>query len=251
MILNPNHISGIYNYCDRWCERCTFTSRCPVFESEQNLSTEKNDICNKAFWDNISKVFAEGILMMQKSDAEHGLELNNIDTAEMKAYEVNRKKGREEMKKHPLIKYAAQYMKEAKTLLNSNSAFKDKGEQDLQLIQLGIKDAKKIKTLFSNLIDNLEVIQWYLIQIQVKFMRALPTSDDDKDFAFSDDSNCSAKVALIATDRCLVAWQNIMMIMPELQDEIIPLLSLLQKIKKIGDITFPKAMTFIRPGLDE
>ncbi|MDY6990017.1 MAG: hypothetical protein SWQ30_18400 [Thermodesulfobacteriota bacterium] len=21
-------ISGIYNYCDRWCERCACTSRC-------------------------------------------------------------------------------------------------------------------------------------------------------------------------------------------------------------------------------
>ena len=25
---DPKYISGIYNYCDRWCERCRFTSRC-------------------------------------------------------------------------------------------------------------------------------------------------------------------------------------------------------------------------------
>jgi hypothetical protein len=25
---DPNHITGIYNYCDRWCERCSFTARC-------------------------------------------------------------------------------------------------------------------------------------------------------------------------------------------------------------------------------
>jgi hypothetical protein len=25
---NPRHIPGVYNYCDRWCERCPLTSRC-------------------------------------------------------------------------------------------------------------------------------------------------------------------------------------------------------------------------------
>jgi len=28
---NDQFISGIYNYCDRWCERCSFTSRCMNF----------------------------------------------------------------------------------------------------------------------------------------------------------------------------------------------------------------------------
>jgi hypothetical protein len=28
-------ISGIYNYCDRWCERCRFTAHCRVFATEQ------------------------------------------------------------------------------------------------------------------------------------------------------------------------------------------------------------------------
>ena len=28
---NPNFISGIHNYCDRWCERCPFTARCMNF----------------------------------------------------------------------------------------------------------------------------------------------------------------------------------------------------------------------------
>jgi len=25
---NPRFIPGIYNYCDRWCERCPLTARC-------------------------------------------------------------------------------------------------------------------------------------------------------------------------------------------------------------------------------
>jgi len=35
MAENPDLIPGIYNYCDRWCERCTFTSRCLTFLTEE------------------------------------------------------------------------------------------------------------------------------------------------------------------------------------------------------------------------
>ena len=34
---NPDLISGIYNYCDRWCERCPLTSRCLVYATEKAL----------------------------------------------------------------------------------------------------------------------------------------------------------------------------------------------------------------------
>ncbi len=30
-------ISGIFNYCDRWCERCPFTERCAVQQHEKEL----------------------------------------------------------------------------------------------------------------------------------------------------------------------------------------------------------------------
>ena len=36
---SPDLVSGIYNYCDRWCERCPLTSRCLVYAAEQ----EDND----------------------------------------------------------------------------------------------------------------------------------------------------------------------------------------------------------------
>ena len=31
MEVRDGSIVGIFNYCDRWCERCAFTSRCRVF----------------------------------------------------------------------------------------------------------------------------------------------------------------------------------------------------------------------------
>lgn len=28
LVKEGNFIEGIYNYCDRWCEKCSFTARC-------------------------------------------------------------------------------------------------------------------------------------------------------------------------------------------------------------------------------
>jgi hypothetical protein len=252
MELNPNHISGIHNYCDKWCERCTFTNRCAVFASEQDLSPEENDISNKSFWDKIYNTFADAMVMLQKAAADNGIDLNDLDTDEMKAYAAKKEKDTEDARKHPLIKYCTEYMMEARALLKNNEALKEKGVAESQLIELGLKDIEDSQKSFSSINENLEIIQWYLFQINVKFMRAFSSFEEDEDDIFTnDDSNGSAKVALIAADRCLIAWQNIIQLIPEMQDEVIPMLSLLQKIRRIGETVFPNAMAFIRPGLDE
>jgi hypothetical protein len=252
MAANTKHIEGIYNYCDRWCERCQFTSRCAVYTSEEELSTEEKDIHNKAFWDKIGNSFADAITQIKKIADERGITLPTKDDAEMNLYMANVKKKRQEMVKHPLLKYSKQYMMEAKVLLENNTALKQRGETLLQLIELGVKEIGEAKKEIIQLNEYIEIVSWYLIQIQVKFMRALPTFDDDEaDEAFESDSNGSAKVALIATDRCIVAWQYIMQYLPDAQDDILPLLALLQKIRTLGEHTFPHARAFVRVGLDE
>lgn len=36
-------IPGIFNYCDRWCERCQMTSRCEIFiPDEKEMNTEES-----------------------------------------------------------------------------------------------------------------------------------------------------------------------------------------------------------------
>ena len=44
MEVRDGFIVGIFNYCDRWCEVCPFTSRCRLFadvaESEASLDPE-------------------------------------------------------------------------------------------------------------------------------------------------------------------------------------------------------------------
>jgi hypothetical protein len=56
---NPDLISGIYNYCDRWCERCPLTSRCLVYATEQEDgdSLESRDIQTKRSGGNSNRSF--------------------------------------------------------------------------------------------------------------------------------------------------------------------------------------------------
>jgi hypothetical protein len=78
---NPNFITGIYNYCDRWCERCTFTSRCMNYAlSEVEFSEpETRDINNKAFWDKLGEIFSATLEMVREKTKEMGIDLDAID----------------------------------------------------------------------------------------------------------------------------------------------------------------------------
>ena len=55
---DPRYIPGIYNYCDRWCERCQFTSRCLncTLEEEQFGNLQENDELNEVFWQKLSEM---------------------------------------------------------------------------------------------------------------------------------------------------------------------------------------------------
>src|SRR5215216_7733942 len=75
---NPNLIPDIYNYCDRWCERCPLTSRCLVYATEQedNDSPENRDIRNEAFWRKLSAILQETREMIIEWSRKAGIDLN-------------------------------------------------------------------------------------------------------------------------------------------------------------------------------
>ena len=68
---DPRFITGIYNYCDRWCERCPFTSRCMNFTmtEKQFSDPESRDIQNKAFWNKLGEVFQTTLEMVKEMAA--------------------------------------------------------------------------------------------------------------------------------------------------------------------------------------
>lgn len=50
---HDKNIPFIHSSCDRWRERCPFTSRCGVYVMEESLLEEQKDIVNPAFFSRI------------------------------------------------------------------------------------------------------------------------------------------------------------------------------------------------------
>jgi len=73
-------IPGIYNYCDRWCERCPQTSRCLNFSiSEEEFSDpETRDIRNQAFWKKLSEILEETFELLKEGAEKWGIELEPV-----------------------------------------------------------------------------------------------------------------------------------------------------------------------------
>ena len=104
---NPDLISGIYNYCDRWCERCPLTSRCLVYATEQedNDSPESRDIHNEAFWRKLSSIFQETREMIADWAKQAGVDLTEPGAED----EARHRRKRQLVDNHPLAKAGKKY----------------------------------------------------------------------------------------------------------------------------------------------
>jgi hypothetical protein len=247
MAANPDLISGIYNYCDRWCETCSFTSRCLLYATEQDAddSPESRDIENSAFWEKLSCIFRETREMITQWAEEEGIDLSQVDE---EAVETNRKR-HDAAWKHSLAfagkKYASDVTEWFKELSETITS------RDMPPDQLDEEQSQQLE-------DASDVIYWYQFQIAVKSMRALSSRSseldemEDPDLAnYPKDSDGSAKVALVGIDRSISAWRLMQLAMPERSESIVPLILQLERLRRCAEREFPDARAFIRPGFDE
>jgi hypothetical protein len=229
-------ISGIHNYCDRWCERCPFTARCSVAESENELTDDRRDIKNEAFWRNLHYVFAEAKQMILERAEELGVESEPISDEEFAAH---RTREDEIIETEDLTRLAEKYRKTARKTLEEKN--------DWLIFSAADEETQE---------EMLEIISWYQFFIAAKIHRGLSgilDFDGNTDEAELNDSqsdaNGSIKIALIAVMRSMMAWTALMT--KENSAHIKPLLNLLETIKQKTEEKFPHAAEFIRPGFDE
>ena len=226
---NPDLISGIYNYCDRWCERCPFTSRCLVFatEAEDNQPSKDQDAANAQFWNELGTVFEETLALIPEWANAAEVDLTCVEE------QSPRRRKRKQVDNHPLALAG-------KTYANAAADWFRQFDEHL--------DTERTNTLR-------EVIQWYQYQIAVKTMRALSGQIEElSDSETSDspkDSDGSAKVALIGIDRSLAAWRHMQLAAPENDPSIIPLILQLAQLRIRIESQFPDARQYVRPGFDE
>jgi len=242
LVANPNFISGIYNYCDRWCERCPFTSRCLVYAQEQedaDDSPESRDINNEAFWQKLASIFKETRELIEQWAKEAGIDLSAVDNEGV----AGQKKRRDRAAHSRLAKAGKQY---ASAVSKWFSDFDQTlSASDMEQTESDLEQAEQ-------LLEAREVIHWYQYQIAVKTMRALTSRDDDEELdELTKDSDGSAKVALIGIDRSISAWRLVQLSAPERAELVVPIILQLEQLRQRTEKQFPHAREFIRPGFDE
>jgi hypothetical protein len=248
------NIPGIFNYCDRWCERCPFSSRCSLFESESNAKPDELDMKNKAFWERLSANFAKARAMLEESAQKFGVDLQAV-TENLDEVERNREQKEEEVRSHALIVMANEYLDFATDWLKTQPGMMDKLEKLKENLTLGVESQADAKVQAETIKDCLSVIEWYMIFLQTKLSRALMGKSDaeffDEDDVDQRDYDGSAKIAVIGMDRSMHAWARLFELLPEQEDIFLKVLSLLDRMKTRTLAEFPNAMRFVRPGFDE
>jgi hypothetical protein len=239
LVAEKRFIPGVYNYCDRWCERCPLTSRCLNFSISQEdpPDPEAQDIRNEAFWNKLSETFAETLEMLKEGAKEWGIDL---DTVEFTEEDTERLKAKDRTADNHLLSRAAKryigivddWCKERETLFFETAAAAREGV---------------------NLEEAFEVIRWYQYFISAKVIRAVGGKvgdDEEGDDEFPRDSDGSAKIALIAMDRSISAWAVIRHYVAEGAKGVIDAIAFLDSLRQAVEKTFPNARSFVRPGFD-
>lgn len=241
---DPKFIPGIYNYCDRWCERCPFTSRCLncTLVGEQFGDLESVDISNEQFWQKFSEVLRLTMDMIK-------------DTADKMGIDIDAIKVDENIKKYPPVPdLIAHLSKKYASLVtswfeaNQYLYMEEKINRDLNVV-FQQNDIEETEVKIS---DAVEIIQWYQYFIHVKLHRASDNEDEEAEYdGYPKDSDGSAKVALIGIDRSIASWKILLSHLVDHKTETIRIIKILENLCIRVEKHFPDARKLIRPGLDE
>jgi hypothetical protein len=276
MAEDPRFIEGIYNYCDRWCERCPLTSRCLTYamiQSEEGAAAGALD--NEAFWKQIEAAFQLAKEMIADLAKQQGVDIEGLsEPAEARAAVTskpndNKRPESSWLSQHAslsgqgpqleAIRLARHYGQMVNDWFDSHASLFERKEADLGRGQeIGLAEAS-IKTEVDGITDAVEVIRWYQHQTFVKLMRASRRFDSDLEqeqesealaAAVQNDCNGSAKVALIGIERSEGAWLKLHRSLADDAGSILSILVHLERLRRKAEEAFPKARSFRRPGFD-
>src|SRR5450759_4822910 len=230
LALKDGYIDSIFNYCDRLCERCSFTSKCRNFAfSENEPATDGPEL-----WIYLDNVFKATMLMLEEM-----MEKMGIDPEEIKKMEPP---DEPDPKEHPLYKKVYELSFSLHDWLQQNNP------EEISSDVVDIVSPVKVRN--PRFYEALEVIYWYNFFVSAKIYRALGGMEEDEENEIQNDSNGSAKIAIIALDRLIASWSVVMENMTDQEDEILKFLIQLADARKQTELTFPSACKFIRPGFD-
>jgi hypothetical protein len=222
-IADSPFIDFISAYCDHWCERCAFTSRCPAFAWQAARERSRADRGDPL-----------KALQLRVSTDRTESTAPAADVAECSRRERARD-GRVEASK--IMQLAVEYG-ECSTAWVDDRRGRVAAQAD------------------SAVVEAFETICWDAFFIRVPLRRALRGLDRAQsgeehfcDDPIQNDWNGSAKLALISIERSVFSWR--LLGPPEMQDDASRnCRGLLDLLGRAVTDAFPDAMLFRRPGFD-
>jgi len=228
---NTDLIEHISSYCDRWCERCAFTSRCSLYAV--HVATA---MCDGDFEAGLELALGSPAVpdQPQTETVEEDRDLEQPTEKDLAEAGRELEARRDRIDGLPIATLACKV-----TLLTH--AWLDGRAEDC---------GAAVPTLA----ESLAVATWDFALIEVKLRRALSGRDEFlegdgfDDDPVQNDWNGSAKVALISIARSIQAWAAIAEATSDadaahIADE-------LRTLRDEAERMFPDAWRFIRPGFD-
>jgi len=283
MEIRDGFIVGVYNYCDSWCDRCAFTSRCRVFadkcEMEATLDPNLEPVA-------LAPCLPEGLngLPSRLPEGLNGLPSRLPEGLNGVPSRLPERLGGVPSK-HPMdvpsppppwLKELLEEMDEAsrsplpddvwvqraRRVVPERDAIDDRAEAYSRRVRawlntrefdLSSKERRQGVPADWEAGDPRDVIAWFHMMIHVKAMRALHglAEDDPADRNWPADHDGSAKVALIGIDRSHTAWLDLVEVGLASPADAASFIDDLIWLRAALERTFPNARAFVRPGFDE
>ncbi len=223
-------ILGIFNYCDRWCERCTLSGRCSVFAEEQRMMFGAQP-GSESGADAFPATLLQSMPPRSLGAAAAGFEGDRSDEpSDLQLDEASL------LRSEPIFT-----TEEA----DFNGRVSGLGRR---LLAWRVPEGRASEPAVA---DAAEVVRHFGFFIGPKVHRALTGRAAIAEDGQRSDALGSAKVALLAFDRLGEAWLRLAELGVISLFEAAPVLTELQQLTAALDRLFPRARSFVRPGFDE
>lgn len=250
-------IPDIYLYCDRWCERCAFASRCAAYHVDDSVQRPEPlsfyDQKNEEFWFALEKHDASAVESAKR--IAQSLKANPDEFEGMRVrsgYNLFHAK----VIKNPLLSAGRTYEDNVDDWLDQQS---EQGTIHMEefapgsVFQYGLEHVSPQEK--ENINRWLEVVMRYQLQLFLKLSRTFYIQSKEEEGTNEAEalpsSEGSAKTALIMMRRSLISWYLLKEYFPDDGAGVEKIMLHLYRMIRRLEADFPDVMNFIRTGLDE
>jgi hypothetical protein len=247
-------VPGIYNYCDRWCERCPFDDRCLVHHQSKRAHRRGELPADDP--ESLLKYLHKQLrttVQVLRGTARHrqiepgGLDWPDVSPSASLPTDADRTTvaGRFE----PLVLAAHVYTVMVDSWMDDEADWLAARRSTLRGRAAVSAKPGRFAAAARDLHESLATILWDRTLIPAKLARAM--SAPARESELPDDAQGSAKVALLSMDRSSRCWETIRVLRSPSDGAIAALVAHLDTLRRDTERRFPGARTFKRPGFDD